>query len=149
MLTWLMGAWLIYHGIAATFYYQAAAPVTPEALEAFFHGSKYVLKAGDLIGTTGPVFVVTYGALVTLVILIALYMEMGRVARYGLSQNFSGSQFDLYGSIFLLVVCCIEWFFLTIAQTSLFVILLFASVMDVLVHVRFLHHFVKGRKNGR
>ena len=148
MFTWLMGAWLIYHAIAATFYYQAAVPVTPEALESFFHSSRYVLNAGDLIGTTGPVFVVTYGALVTFVILIALYLEMGRVARYGLSRNFSGSQFDLYGSIFLLVVCCIEWFFLTIAQTSLFMILLFASIMDVLVHVRFLHHYVGGRKSS-
>ena len=148
MLTWLMGAWLIYHLIAAVFYYHAVVPVVPEALEAFFHDKIYVLHAGTLIGTAGPVFVVTYGAIVTLVVLIALYLEMGRTARYGLSQNFSGSQFDLYGSIFLLVVCCIEWFFLTIAQTSLFVILLFACIMDVLVHVRFLHHFVKGKKNG-
>jgi hypothetical protein len=148
MLTWLMGAWIAYHSIAALHYYSYSGAGAENALslEAYFHQPLYVLNVGQYIGSAGPVFVITYGAIVTLVILIALYLEMGRTVRYALGQNFTGSQSDLYGSILLLVVCSVELFFVPMAATSLFVILLFAAAMDVLIHVRFLHHFVRRGK---
>jgi hypothetical protein len=34
-------------------------------------------------------------------------------------------------------------FFVPWAWTSVFIILFFASIMDVLIHVRYLHHFVR------
>ena len=107
------------------------------------HEGLATLDLGGLIGASGPSFIVTYGAIITFAILIALYMEMSRIVRYGLERNFARSPHDLYGSIFLLVVSSIELFFVPLAWTSIFVILFFASVMDVLIHVRYLHYFVR------
>lgn len=146
MFTWLMGAWVAYHSIAALHYYYGSSVEGALSLEAYFHQPLFVLNLGQYLGSAGPVFVITYGAIVTLVILVALFLEMGRTVRYALGQNFKGSQSDLYGSILLLVVCSVELFFVPMAATSLFVILLFACAMDVLVHVRFLHHFVRRAK---
>lgn len=145
MLTWLMGAWLLYH-IIAGFHLYGSGPSTGSALEAYFHQPLYTLDLGAWIGASGPSFIITYGAIMTLVIILALYLEMSRIVRYGLSQNFTGSQYDLYGSILLLVVTSIELFFVPLAWTSIFVILFFASIMDVTVHVRYLHHFVRARR---
>jgi hypothetical protein len=145
MLTWLMGAWILYHAIAGLYLYGNSA-TSAANLEAHFHESLYVLDLGGMIGAAGPSFIITYGAIVTFVILLALFLEMSRVVRYGIVQNFNGSQYDLYGSILLLVVTSIELFFAPLAWTSIFVILFFASIMDVLVHVRYLHHFVRTRR---
>ncbi len=145
MLTWLMGAWLLYHLIAG-FHIYASGAATPGGLEAYFHDPIYTLDLGSLIGTSGPSFILTYGAIITFVIILALYLEMSRIVRYGLAQNFTGSQHDLYGSILLLVVTSIELFFVPVAWTSIFVILFFGSIMDVTVHVRYLHHFVRARR---
>lgn len=142
MVTWLMGAWLLYHIIAVLHVYGGGI-ASATSLEAAMHESLAVLDLGGLIGASGPSFVITFGAIVTFAILIALYLEMSRMVRYGLDRNFSRSQYDLYGSIFLLVVTSIELFFAPIAWTSIFIILFFASIMDVLVHVRYLHHFVR------
>jgi Trk-type K+ transport system membrane component len=143
MVTWLMGAWLLYHIIALLHVYGGGAAA---GLEAAMHESLAVLDLGGLIGASGPTFVITYGAIVTFAILLALYFEMSRIVRYGLDRNFSRSQQDLYGSIFLLVVTSIEMFFVPIAWTSIFIILFVASIMDVLVHVRYLHFFVRPRR---
>lgn len=140
MVTWLMGAWLLYHIIALLHVYGGASAAS---LEAALHESLAVLDLGSLIGATGPAFVITYGAIITFAILIALYFEMSRMVRYGLEKNFSRSQYDLFGSIFLLVVTSIEMFFVPVAWTSVFIILFLASIMDVLVHVRYLHYFVR------
>jgi hypothetical protein len=137
-----MGAWLVYHIIAGLYFYSNIA-ATPAGFEAALHQGLAVLDIGSLIGTGGPTFVVTYGAIITFAILIALYAEMTRIVRYGLDRNFSKSQYDLYGSILLLVVTSIEMFFIPLAWTSVFIILFFASIMDVMIHVRYLHHFVK------
>jgi uncharacterized membrane protein len=137
-----MGAWLFYHFVTVSFYYFGADTSTPTALEAYLHHSLYVVDLGQYIGSAGPKFVITYGGITMLMILIALYLELVRTARYALNRDFKGSQYDMYGSIFLLVVCSVELFFVPVAATSIFVILLFASVMDVLTHVRSLHHFV-------
>ena len=145
MFTWLMGAWLLYHIVAGLDLY-SGVPAAPGGLEAALHQGLYVLDLGGLIGASGPSFVVTYGAIITFAILVALYMEMSRIVRYGLERNFSGSQYDLYGSILLLVVTSIELFFVPLAWTSVFVILFFASIMDVLIHVRYLHHFVGAKR---
>jgi hypothetical protein len=145
MLTWLMGAWLLYH-LVAGFHLYGSGAATPGALEAYFHAPLYTLDLGHLIGAGGPTFILTYGAIITFVIILALYLEMSRIVRYGLAQNFNGSQYDLYGSILLLVVTSIELFFVPLAWTSIFVILFFASIMDVTVHVRYLHHFVRPRR---
>lgn len=142
MITWLMGAWLVYHIVAALHFYGAVA-ATPASFEAALHEQVAVLDVGGLIGANGPTFVLTYGAVITFAILIALYAEMARIVRYGIDRNFSKSQYDLYGSILLLVVTSIEMFFVPWAWTSVFIILFFASIMDVLLHVRYLHHFVK------
>jgi hypothetical protein len=147
MLTWLMGAWLVYHLIAGFHYYfDGAASATPATLEAFFHHNLFEINIGHMLGTPGPALVVTWGMIVTFVVLIALNMEMARTVRYAFDKNFSGSQFDLYGSILLLVVCCVESFFVPLVQTSLFMVLIFATLVDVIVHVRFLHFSVRGRK---
>jgi hypothetical protein len=145
MLTWLMGAWLLYHFIAGVHLYRSG-PSTGNALESYFHEPIYTLDLGSIIGAAGPSFIVTYGAIITLVIILALFLEMSRIVRYGLAQNFTGSQYDLYGSILLLVITSIELFFVPLAWTSIFVILFFASIMDVTVHVRYLHHFVRTRR---
>lgn len=145
MFTWLMGAWVLYHIIAGLDVYYGV-PAAPGGLEAALHQSIYVLDLGALLGASGPSFVITYGAIITFAILVALYLEMGRMVRYGMERNFSGSQHDLYGSIFLLVVTSIELFFVPLAWTSVFVILFFASIMDVLIHVRYLHHFVGAKR---
>ncbi|WP_088344991.1 MULTISPECIES: hypothetical protein [Rhodomicrobium] len=145
MFTWLMGAWLLYHIIAGLHLYNGG-PVATGANEAFLHESLYVLDLGSLIGASGPAFVITYGAIITFGILVALYLEMGRMVRYGVERNFTGSQYDLYGSILLLVVTSIELFFVPLAWTSVFVILFFASIMDVMIHVRYLHHFVGAKR---
>ncbi len=145
MLTWLMGAWLLYHLIAGIHFYASGA-ATPGGLEAYFHDPIYTLDLGSLIGASGPSFILTHGAIITFVIILALYLEMSRIVRYGLAQNFTGSQRDLYGSILLLVVTSIELFFVPLAWTSIFVILFFGSIMDVTVHVRYLHHFVRARR---
>ncbi len=142
MFTWLMGAWLLYHVIAGLHVYGGEA-ASAGGLESFLSHELVVFDVGGLIGASGPSFVITYGAIITFAILIALYLEMSRIVRYGLERNFSGSQYDLYGSILLLVVTSIELFFVPLAWTSVFVILFFASVMDVLIHVRYLHHFVR------
>lgn len=144
MLTWLMGAWALYHLIAGLHLYGSGAPAS--SLETFFHQPIYLLDLGSMIGAAGPSFIITYSAIITFVILLALYLEMTRIVRYGLAQNFTGSQYDLYGSILLLVVTSIELFFVPLAWTSIFVILFFASILDVLVHVRYLHHFVRARR---
>lgn len=146
MFTWLMGAWLVYHLIAAVHYYSVTDIAASTTLESFFHENLYVLNLGELIGANGPTFFITYGALVTFVILLALYMEMSRIVRYGLGQNFTGSQRDLYGSILLLVISSIELFFVPIAWTSIFIILFVGTIMDVMVHVRYLHHFVRMKR---
>ncbi|MEJ2124883.1 MAG: hypothetical protein P8Y67_05045 [Alphaproteobacteria bacterium] len=146
MFTWLMGAWLFYHFVAVSYYYFGTETSTPAALENYLNHSLYVVDIGQYLGAAGPVFIITYGGITMLMILITLYLEMGRTARYAINRDFKGSQYDLYGSIFLLVVCSVELFFVPIAATSIFVILLFACVMDVLTHVRFLHHFIgRGR----
>jgi uncharacterized membrane protein len=137
-----MGAWLFYHFVTVWYFYFGSTASTPTALEAYLHNSLYVVDLGQYIGSSGPKFVITYAGITMLMILIALYLELVRTARYALNRDFKGSQYDLYGSIFLLVVCSVELFFVPIAATSIFVILLFASVMDVFTHVRFLHHFV-------
>jgi Trk-type K+ transport system membrane component len=142
MITWLMGAWLLYHLVAGWHFYGNEA-ATPSSLEAAMHEGLAVLDLGSLIGASGPAFIITYGAIITFAILVALYCEMSRIVRYGLEKNFSRSQYDLYGSIFLLVVTSVELFFVPLAWTSIFVILFFASIMDVLVHVRYLHYFVR------
>lgn len=141
MFTWLMGAWLLYHAIALFGVGPAAG-----GLESALHESLYVLDLGGLIGASGPSFIITYGAIITFGILMALYLELSRMVRYGLERDFRGSQYDLYGSILLLVVVSIELFFVPLAWTSVFVILFFASIMDVLIHVRYLHHFVGARR---
>ena len=142
MITWLMGAWLLYHIVAGMHFY-GTETATPSSLEALMHESIAVLDLGSLIGASGPTFIVTYGAIITFAILIALYCEMSRIVRYGLEKNFSRSQNDLYGSILLLVITSVELFFVPLAWTSVFVILFFASIMDVLIHVRYLHYFVR------
>jgi len=142
MFTWLMGAWLLYHAIALYHYYTGGA-LTGAAFEAALHEKLAVLDLGSLLGASGPSFVITFGSLVTFAILLALYFEMSRIVRYGLEKNFSRSQSDLYGSILLLVVISVEMFFAPLAWTSVFIILFFAAVMDVLVHVRYLHFFVR------
>lgn len=142
MITWLMGAWLLYH-IVAGWHFYGNEVATPSSLEAAMHEGLATLDLGGLIGASGPSFIVTYGAIITFAILIALYCEMSRIVRYGLERNFSRSQYDLYGSIFLLVVTSVELFFVPLAWTSIFIILFFASIMDVLVHVRYLHYFVR------
>lgn len=146
MFTWLMGAWLVYHLIAGFHYYYGAVPATPGTLESFFHHSLFEVNIGHMLGTPGPVLVITWGMIMTFVILIALNLEMSRTVRYAFDKNFSGSQFDLYGSILLLVVCCVELFFVGMVQTSLFMVLVFGALVDVIVHVRFLHFSVRGRK---
>ncbi len=143
MFTWLMGAWLLYHIVAGTHLYAGGSA---SGLESALHDNLYILDLGGLIGASGPSFVVTYGAIITFSILVALYLEMSRIVRYGMERNFNGSQHDLYGSILLLVVTSIELFFAPLAWTSVFVILFFASIMDVLIHVRYLHHFVSARR---
>lgn len=142
MFTWLMGACFVYHIIAALHFYGSTG-ATPAGFEAALHQELVVLGVGAILGTSGPAFVLTYGAIITFAILIALYAEMTRIVRYGLDRNFSKSQYDLYGSILLLVVTSVEMFFVPWAWTSVFIILFFASIMDVLIHVRYLHHFVK------
>ncbi|MGF1621922.1 MAG: hypothetical protein ACFCUR_15065 [Rhodomicrobiaceae bacterium] len=142
MFTWLMGAWLLYHIIAGVYIYSGGA-ATGGAIEALMQQNLFVLDIGGLLGASGPSFMITYGALVTFAVLIALYLEMSRIVRYGLDKNFSRSQSDLYGSILLLVVTSVEMFFAPIAWTSIFIILFAASIMDVLVHVRYLHYFVR------
>jgi len=142
MFTWLMGAWVLYHLVAGLHVYNGGA-VTGAAIEAMMHERLFVLDIGGLVGSAGPTFVITYGVIITFAILIALYLEMSRIVRYGLDRNFSRSQYDLYGSILLLVVTSVEMFFAPIAWTSIFIVLFFASIMDVLVHVRYLHYFVK------
>lgn len=142
MFTWLMGAWLLYHIIAGIHIYSGGA-ATGGAVEAVMQQHLVVLDIGALFGASGPSFLITYGALVTFAVLIALYLEMSRIVRYGLDRNFSRSQHDLYGSILLLVVTSVEMFFAPIAWTSIFIILFAASIMDVLVHVRYLHYFVR------
>lgn len=142
MITWLMGAWLVYHIVAGLHFYGNES-ATSASFQAALHQEIAVLDLGALLGTGGPTFIVTYGAIITFAILIALYAEMTRIVRYGLDRNFSKSQFDLYGSILLLVVTSVEMFFVPLAWTSVFIILFFASIMDVLIHVRYLHYFVK------
>jgi hypothetical protein len=142
MITWLMGAWLLYHGIALYHIYGGGF-ATGIGLEDALHQHLITLDVGSLIGTCGPTFVITYGLIVTFAILIALYLEMSRIVRYGVERNFSGSPRDLYGSIMLLLVTTIELFFAPVAWTSVFIILFFASIMDVTVHVRYLHYFVR------
>ena len=142
MFTWLMGAWLLYHIIAGIHVYSGGA-ATGSAVEAVMQQNLVVLDIGALFGASGPSFLITYGALVTFAILIALYLEMSRIVRYGLDKNFSRSQYDLYGSILLLVITSVEMFFAPLAWTSIFIILFAASIMDVLVHVRYLHYFVR------
>ncbi len=142
MITWLMGAWLLYHIVAGMHFY-GTDTATPSSLEALMHEGIAVLDLGSLLGTTGPTFIITYGAIITFAILIALYCEMSRIVRYGLEKNFSRSQNDLYGSILLLVITSVELFFVPLAWTSVFIILFFASIMDVLIHVRYLHYFVR------
>ncbi len=142
MITWLMGAWLLYHIVAGLHFYGNDA-ATPANLEVALHESLATLDLGGLIGASGPSFIITYGAIITFAILLALYCEMGRIVRYGLEKNFSRSQYDLYGSILLFVVTSVELFFIPLAWTSIFVILFFAAIMDVLIHIRYLHHFVR------
>ncbi|MBX2806523.1 MAG: hypothetical protein KTR19_11170 [Hyphomicrobiales bacterium] len=142
MITWLMGAWFVYHIIAALHFYGSDA-ATPASFEMALHQELVVLDIGGLLGTGGPTFILNYGVIITFAILIALYAEMARIVRYGLDRNFSKSQFDLYGSILLLVVTSVEMFFAPLAWTSVFIILFFASIMDVLIHVRYLHYFVR------
>lgn len=142
MITWLMGAWILYHAIAL--YHLYGGGIAPGVgLEDALHHHIVTLDVGSLLGTGGPTFVITYGLIVTFAILIALYLEMSRIVRYGVQRNFSGSPRDLYGSIVLLLVTTIEMFFAPVAWTSVFIILFFASIMDVTVHVRYLHYFVR------
>jgi hypothetical protein len=141
MITWLMGAWLLYHGIAL--YLTYGGGLGGVGLEDALHQHLLMLDIGGLIGAAGPNFVITYGLIITFAVLIALYLEMSRIVRYGLDRNFNGSPYDLYGSILLLLVTTIEMFFAPIAWTSVFIILFFAAIMDVAVHVRYLHYFVR------
>ena len=145
MVTWLMGAWLLYHAVALfNVYGEHGTPAS--GLEDVLHQHLTVIDLGAVVGASGPTFVITYGVLITFAILITLYLEMSRTVRYGLDRNFKSSPSDLYGSILLLIVTSIELFFAPIAWTSVFIILFFACIMDVLLHVRYLHHFVSPRR---
>lgn len=142
MITWLMGAWVLYHVIAL--YQLYGGGIAPGlGLEDALHQHIVTLDIGALTGAAGPTFIITYGLVITFAIIIALYLEMSRIVRYGLDRNFSGSPRDLYGSIALLVITTIELFFAPVAWTSVFILLFLAAIMDVTVHVRYLHYFVR------